>query len=209
MSLKVYIVRHGNTFDKGDTVTRVGARTDLPLSQSGQQQADALARHFAETQAMFSRIVTSPLKRTRQTAEAIAAAQTEAPDIETAPFLREIDYGPDENRPEADVVARIGEAALEAWERQAVPPPGWNVDPPAIIGNWDKFFASVAKEPDAGPVLVVTSNGVARFALLAAQQANPDVVTETSDLKLKTGAYGIFSIDADAKPGLLKWNTRP
>ncbi|MBR9836035.1 MAG: histidine phosphatase family protein, partial [Alphaproteobacteria bacterium] len=30
MARPVYIVRHGNTFDKGDTVTRVGARTDLP-----------------------------------------------------------------------------------------------------------------------------------------------------------------------------------
>ncbi|WP_300375486.1 histidine phosphatase family protein [Henriciella sp.] len=209
MSRKVYIVRHGNTFDRGDTVTRVGARTDLPLSRSGQEQADALAKHFSSMQTAFSRIVTSPLKRTRQTAETIAAAQPSAPDLETAPFLREIDYGPDENQPEADVVARIGDAALEAWERRAVPPPGWNVDPPAIIGNWDKFFASVAKEPVSGPVLVVTSNGVARFALLAARQANPELNIEASDLKLKTGAYGILSIEADAKPGLLDWNIRP
>ena len=38
----IYIVRHGNTFDKGDVVTRVGARTDLPLSRSGFAQAEAL-----------------------------------------------------------------------------------------------------------------------------------------------------------------------
>ena len=42
----IYIVRHGNTFDKGDVVTRVGARTDLGLSSSGQTQAEALAIHF-------------------------------------------------------------------------------------------------------------------------------------------------------------------
>jgi len=47
MTRQLFIVRHGNTFDPGDTVTRVGARTDLPLSSSGRAQADALARHFA------------------------------------------------------------------------------------------------------------------------------------------------------------------
>ncbi|HAO37083.1 MAG TPA: histidine phosphatase family protein, partial [Hyphomonas sp.] len=36
---RLIIVRHGNTFDKGDTVTRVGGRTDLPLSASGLAQA--------------------------------------------------------------------------------------------------------------------------------------------------------------------------
>ena len=46
MVRKVYIVRHGNTFDKGDVVTRVGARTDLPLSSSGQTQAEQLAAYF-------------------------------------------------------------------------------------------------------------------------------------------------------------------
>ncbi|HAY06935.1 MAG TPA: histidine phosphatase family protein, partial [Hyphomonas sp.] len=25
---RLFVVRHGNTFDKGDTVTRVGGRTD-------------------------------------------------------------------------------------------------------------------------------------------------------------------------------------
>ena len=32
---RVIICRHGNTFDKGDLVRRVGARTDLALSKSG------------------------------------------------------------------------------------------------------------------------------------------------------------------------------
>ncbi|MEL6754250.1 MAG: histidine phosphatase family protein, partial [Pseudomonadota bacterium] len=43
----LYIVRHGNTFDTGDTVLRVGGRTDLPLSTSGEMQATALGIHFA------------------------------------------------------------------------------------------------------------------------------------------------------------------
>ena len=46
---RLFVVRHGNTFDTGDVVTRVGGRTDLPLSKSGKAQAEKLAAHFAGT----------------------------------------------------------------------------------------------------------------------------------------------------------------
>lgn len=193
------IVRHGNTFDSGDVVTRVGGRTDLPLSTSGMAQARALAQHFAETGATFVSARTSPLKRTRATAEEILAAQAEPPELETALFLREIDYGPDENKPEDEVVARIGEAALAAWESDGVPPPGWRVDPDALIGNWQQVFAKL--EGAGGAHLVVTSNGIARFALKAAG-------AEGHALKLKTGAYGVIQL-ADGAVSVGEWNIRP
>lgn len=196
MTARLYIVRHGNTFDKGDVVTRVGGRTDLPLSVSGRAQAEALARHFAGT--TFATARSGPLKRTRETARAILAVQATAPDLTTDLFLREIDYGPDENRPEADVIARIGQPALDAWERDSIPPPGWRVDPAAIIGNWQELFSDLAEEP--GDHLIVTSNGIARFALAAANAHRPDA-------KLPTGGYGVIELGPD--PVLLHWNLRP
>ena len=39
---QLLIVRHGNTFETGETPRRVGLRTDLPLSSSGRKQANAL-----------------------------------------------------------------------------------------------------------------------------------------------------------------------
>ena len=36
----ILICRHCNTFDKGDIIRRVGARTHLPLSLSGRAQAE-------------------------------------------------------------------------------------------------------------------------------------------------------------------------
>ena len=55
MNADIYIVRHGNTFDPGDTLLRVGARTDLALSVSGCEQADRLGRHFLEKDIVFIR----------------------------------------------------------------------------------------------------------------------------------------------------------
>lgn len=193
------IVRHGNTFDSGDVVTRVGGRTDLPLSKSGEAQALALAQHFADAGHTFGSAQTSPLKRTRATAEAILAAQAAPPELVTSLFLREIDYGPDENKPEDEVVARIGEDALAAWENDGVPPPGWRVDPDALIGNWQQLFAKL--DGAGGRHLVVTSNGIARFALKAAG-------AEGHALKLKTGAYGVITL-ADGAANVGEWNIRP
>ena len=206
MARQVYIVRHGNTFDSGDTVTRVGARTDLALSVSGREQAERLGQHFAGAGIGFARIIAGPLKRTRETASLIQKAQSRRVPLEIAAFLREIDYGPDENRPEPDVVARLGEAALAAWEQDAVPPPGWKVDPDALTAAWTALFEVLASEDADGPALVVTSNGIARFALFAAASRSG---TAGPDLKLKTGAYGIAEVSPGAPARITAWNERP
>lgn len=201
----LYIVRHGNTFDKGDTVTRVGARTDLPLSTSGEIQAAQLARHFAEAvPGGFSRAYCSPLQRTRQTAAAILAAWAEAPQLETLEFLREVDYGPDENQPEAAVLARIGAEALQAWDEAAIPPPGWRLDADLIRTAWRDLFDEIAAADVSQPVLIVTSNGIARFALdaVTAFEVEPD------SIKLKTGAFGRLNVEHGATR-LTAWNLRP
>ena len=197
MSVRLIIVRHGNTFEKDEVVTRVGGRTDLPLSPSGVRQAEALGRHFASTP--FASARSGPLKRTRATAAAILDAQADTPELITELFLREIDYGPDENRPEAEVVARVGAAAMDAWEKRSVPPPGWRVDPQALIGNWQEVFAELRGE--TGAHLIVTSNGIARFALAAAS-------TERDDAKLATGAYGLIEL-AGEDVAVREWNVRP
>jgi broad specificity phosphatase PhoE len=197
MNARLIIVRHGNTFDKGDVVTRVGGRTDLPLSVSGLAQAEALARHFASH--VFATARSGPLKRTRETAAAILAAQANPPELLTDLFLREIDYGPDENRPEEDVIARIGKPALEAWERDFIPPPGWRVDPAAIIGNWQETFAELRDQ--AGDHLIVTSNGIARFALSAAGATGLEG-------KLATAAWGVIALEGE-EARVTEWNVRP
>ena len=202
MTRRLYIVRHGNTFDPGDTVTRVGARTDLPLSRSGRLQAQALSAHFKETP--FAEALTSPLRRTRETAETILAARAAPPPLEIADFLREIDYGPDENRTESDVIARIGETSIRAWDDNATPPPGWKVDPEALVSAWKALFERLCRIPPDGRVLAVTSNGIARFALRAADEVPADTA-----LKLKTGAYGVITISGNGLVTVETWNIQP
>ncbi len=198
---RLFILRHGNTFDKGDIVTRVGGRTDLPLSSSGLVQAAAVADVIMARNPSFTLIFSSPLARTMETARIVRDRTAPNVTIEPLEAMREIDYGPDENKPEDEVVARIGADALARWEAQAIPPAGWLVDPPALIDTWRTLFQRCASID--GDILVVTSNGVARFALDAADEIPTD-----APRKLKTAAFGVVALSADGKGVILDWNVR-
>ena len=67
----VLLVRHGLTAGTGTVLT--GRTPGIPLDDRGREQAAALAGRLADVP--LDAIVTSPLDRCRQTAEAIAAAR--------------------------------------------------------------------------------------------------------------------------------------
>ncbi|WP_242138385.1 histidine phosphatase family protein [Sphingomonas sp. TREG-RG-20F-R18-01] len=202
MDLTLVIVRHGNTFAVGEPARRIGAATDLPLVESGVAQAQALGLAFARQGLRFDRALAAPLLRTRATIAGILADQPDAPRIEAADWLTEIDHGPDEGRLEQDVVARLGMAALARWDTAAQVPPGWVVDVDQRIEGWRTLMTTVG-----GCVLVVTSNGAARFALHADPALQRDA-SQLASLKLRTGAYAVI----ERRAGILRlavWDRRP
>lgn len=194
----IWIVRHGNTFEPDDVVTRVGGRTDIGLSLSGKAQALTLGEHFSER--MFSSAQCGPLLRTCQTAEILLSFNRNAPKLKNIEFLREIDYGPDENRPENDVIARIGRDALDNWEKNLVAPDGWKVNHKFLTESWKNLINKLGSL--AGHHLVVTSNGIARFALLA-------INVKLESVKLPTGGIGCIKIHKDQTKSVPCWGARP
>lgn len=200
----VYIVRHGNTFAPGETPRRVGARTDIPLVESGVAQAGAIGREFAYRGMRFDRAFVSPLMRTRETMDLIVAESDAALVAEEAEWLAEIDHGPDENRTDAEIIARIGEEALRSWDREAVAPEGWQVGQEARVRAWRALFKTVAGRGEK--ILIVTSNGAARFALMADAALLGAAVPS---LKLRTGAWGRIDIGSDERPQLIEWDRKP
>lgn len=199
------LVRHGNTFAATEKPRRIGAHTDLSLTAQGLEQAHALGAYFARQDLVFTKALVSPLTRTRQTAEAILAHQPVSVPLENADFLREIDHGPDEDREEDAVIARIGADALSAWDSDARPPHGWIVDGPARIDAWQRLFAAPAAD---GPTLIVTSNGAARFALLADPELQHQAQSLPS-LKLPTGGFGVIERNGHGGLRIGLWGERP
>lgn len=199
---RLVICRHANTFDKGDVVRRVGARTDLPLSSSGLRQGKFLSQEFSPEKSGFNfvRAYCSPLQRTRETGKLILHSGHSIQTLISLPFLTEIDYGMDENKSEEDVVLRVGKTAIKLWDEQAIPPQGWNVEPETIIQSWRQFFDRIRSLD--GDTLVVSSNGITRFALDAV-----DEIDTEAPRKLRTAAFGIVDITSD-KVTVVDWDKR-
>jgi probable phosphomutase (TIGR03848 family) len=86
----VLLVRHGLTAGTGHVLT--GRTPGIPLDDRGREQATALAARLAEVR--LDAIVTSPLERCRQTAEAIAAARGGEPlPVKEDEQFAEVNYG--------------------------------------------------------------------------------------------------------------------
>ena len=209
------IARHGNTFEAGEAPTRVGARTDLSLTEKGRAQGAALGRYLKAQDILPDAVYSSTLLRTRETAEAALAACGVKTHIYALDIFNEIDYGVDENQPEETVIARIGREAIEDWDKHALPPDGWDVKPDEIIQNWQNFAHQISKTHDVvtnnvmdikETVLVVTSNGIARFAPHIT--GDFDSFAAQYPIKLSTGALGILEF-CDETWRVLDWNIRP
>ena len=215
------IARHGNTFRPGETPTRVGAHTDLPLVE--EERARGIGRYLKSKGLIPNRILAAPLQRTRRTAE-LAAEELGAPcPVQPDSRFTEVDYGPDENKTEPEVMARLGREAageqadtlsaqelealgariIDRWNAQATVPHGWQVDVPGIIRSWQELAAEVAE----GEVLLcVSSNGVIRFA--------PHITGDYTgfcaehDIKVPTGGVCIFTCGEDGAWRCTEWGVK-
>ena len=112
------LLRHGQT--PMSVQKRYAGRSDAPLTDVGVQQAAAAAKRLAS--ASLGVIVTSPLLRTVQTAQEVAAVTGAA--VVTDDGFRETDFGAWEGLTFAEVRERWP-AELAAWLADpAVAPPG-------------------------------------------------------------------------------------
>jgi len=195
------IARHGNTFRKGETPTRVGARTDLPLVE--EERGRGIGLYLKKHGLQPDRILAAPLQRTLKTAELAAEELHFADAVQADARFIEVDYGPDENKTEDEVIARIGEDAINLWNTEAIVPNGWKVDVAAIIANWQALAAEV-KEGET--LLCVSSNGTIRFAPhLTGDYAG---FCAAHDIKVPTGGVCIFTSEDGANWICREWGVK-
>ena len=112
--MTLLFVRHGES--EGNIQRIMQGWLDLELTETGRQQAAAVADRLAESGA--SRLYASPLKRARATAAAISE-RTGLP-VEELPDLREYGYGEAQGLPWRTAVERWG-LTEEAWGTGLVP----------------------------------------------------------------------------------------
>jgi len=206
MTVKLIVARHGNTFEADEIPRRVGAGTDLDLVAAGREQGRKLGACFRDNNLIPDIVYTSRLKRTIQTAEAALEEMGVTRALHRSDLFDEIDYGPDENKMEMDVIERIGGIAYNAWEFDALMPKDWSPQPEIIRKNWQNFARHCEAVHNNQTVLVVTSNGIARFAPNIANNAM-DVVPDKKG-KMSTGAFSLFEGDGGLWM-IAYWNKKP
>lgn len=202
--LKILIVRHGNTFDKGDVLRRVGLRTDMELSESGRIQCSKLGSQLIKLYPKIDQAFCSELKRTQQTAELILSSYPciKCP-ITPLSILNEVDYGEDDGKPESEVKARLGEKALQNWDEYTILPDGWLFDINLTIDGLKTLVDDLANRFQNKTLLLVTSNGIARFFPKILQ--NTQCVKRAQPLKMPTASVSELFYETDKGWQLRYW----
>ena len=153
---RLLLVRHGATAQSAQH--RFSGRNDLPLNDAGEAQAGALANRLAH-QDDIQAVLSSPLVRSLQTADAIAARL--GVEVKSVQGFAELDFG-----------AFEGLTATEAADRY-----------PAAYATW---LATPDRAPPGGESFTALTSRVrrAREALLAAHpEQTVVVVTHVTPIK--------------------------
>ncbi len=121
----VLLIRHGRTASNAAGILS-GRTPGVPLDESGERQAAALGERLKVLP--LRRIVSSPLERTRQTADALVAAggprRIPRPDVVLDDRLLECDYGDWTNRKLGELAKQPLWRTVQAHPSAAVFPGG-------------------------------------------------------------------------------------
>ncbi|MGW6731605.1 histidine phosphatase family protein [Streptomyces sp. NPDC055013] len=190
------LVRHGETeWSRSGQHT---SRTDLPLTQDGEEQAKSLAPLLSGR--AFSLALTSPLRRAVRTAE-LAGVTGAVPD----PDVREWDYGGYEGVTTVDIHRSRPDWYL--WTDGVPPgPDGHPGESPAEVGaRADRVLARVDVALLDGDVILVAHGHFLRVVTARRLGLAP---ADGRLFQLATGTVSRLSTE-HGRPVIADWNSRP
>ncbi|ALV35674.1 histidine phosphatase family protein [Streptomyces sp. CdTB01] len=159
MTATLLLARHGQTVWHAEN--RYAGTSDVPLTETGYAQAEALGRWAAAHP--VDAVWTSPLSRAVVTAEPACRALGLNPSRE--PDLRECDFGVMEGRTLAQFAQTDPDAAAAFRADPAAHPFPGAEDPAAAAGRGAAALRRIAAAHDGERVLVVAHNTLLRLVL--------------------------------------------
>ena len=165
------LLRHGETPLSVDK--RFSGLGDPPLTADGTAQAEAAAARLSRKPYEIDVIVSSPLTRARQTADAVAARTGLAVSVEED--LRETDFGAWEGHTFAEIQKRWPDE-LAAWlaDPEAAPPGGESFATTAR--RVERARARIIEAHQGGTVLVVSHVTPIKLLVRSALEAPPQTL---------------------------------
>lgn len=189
-------MRHGRTAHNASR--RLLGRLDVELDDLGRRQAEVLA--VCPALAGVRRIVTSPLRRTRATAAAIAGGLGLEP--ETDGRWAEIDYGVYDGLPLADVPATV----WQAWAQDPEWAPEGGESPAAVArrvrGACDELWGDAAGSDVAVVSHVTPIKAALTWAMGLPAGTTPNLFVEVASLhRIGPGRLGAPTVLSVNEPG--------
>jgi probable phosphoglycerate mutase len=158
----VFLVRHGQTDNNVRRVVQ-GPRIDTELSAMGRRQAQALGRRLASEH--LGAVYASPMRRARETAEAIAAVQ--GLPVRVLDGFTEFDWGVYCGREETGETEQGMRSVFSRWwggDIDARAPDGENARE-AEARVRAAFSAAIAETSDQHPIAIVAHGRILKILL--------------------------------------------
>jgi len=203
--IRLFLLRHGNTFEAHQTPTQVGAASDLPLTAQGCAQAEHFANYLQAEGVRPQAIYAGSLQRQTKTAHLVQQRMAPPPALYLQQrALTEIDYGPWEGLTSEEIVTKWPEA-YKGWTEQGLWAEG-------IFGRTlqehreeiDRFLEHLQKSYTSHDTLVaVTSNGVMRFFYAYGLDK-----WKMENVKVKTGHFCELVLSPHSVK-IIQWNVDP
>ncbi len=185
--VKIILVRHGET--EWNKIKRIqGGDSDTPLSETGKQQAKALAARLKDEK--ITAIFSSPLQRALNTAQAIAAVHQL--EVTALPSLKEIKAGEWEGRLAAEFTLRFDEFLCgDGCAKQPhIPPGGESVDD--VQKRAWATISNLAEQQAEGTLVFVTHYFVIMAAICRILNLP---LHQMIRLRLSTGSISVCTMD--------------
>lgn len=204
------LVRHGNTFNADQKPTFAGARSDLPLTIAGRDQADAFAEAMDKAGLLPISVLCNQNQRTGKHLEPMTrklGIRAATPDKR----LNEPDFGDWEGKTNDEIDAAGSADERAAWEKEGKWPANANFAPSetdmarSIVGLVGELQSSY---DDDKIVVACVGNTALRF-LLKTVPGSFETAAKNGALKVSTGNVCAIDYPRDGKPKVMFWNQKP
>ena len=210
--MRLFLVRHGNTFNSGEVPYQVGCKTDLDLTDRGREQAKEVGDYFGSLGLVPDVIFAGDLKRQKQTAEIIAdTIGYSSSAIKNASGLNEIDYGLWEGKTSEEISSSWAQQQ-QAWNEANTWAEGIFYGSEEEILEGIKTWVGQLKEtyPADATIIAASSGGLIRYfySLLPSEWRKLRRDRALNQLKIKTGHFSELNIHP-REVEVISWNKSP
>lgn len=216
--IKLYLIRHGNTFSKGESAYQIGSQTDLPLSPSGVLQAEALGKYFLKQGLEPDRLITGNLIRHKETASGFLKELGQSNlEVETNSALNELDFGSWEGLSPEEISAKWP-SQYSDWNEASAWAEGVFVGSEEstlsglreFLDELNQWALEVGSEAKSKTVVVFSSGGLIRYfySFIGAEWRKYRNQRMMKELKVKTGHFCELSLSSSGLK-VKSWSKSP